>query len=48
MRASYSENGKKVEFAGVSVPGVPLAYGKTQYLATAQTVIFTDTQDLYQ
>ena len=27
---------------------MPLAYGKTDYLATAMTTIYTDTQDLYR
>lgn len=48
IRASYREGGKEVEFAGVSVPGVPTAYGKNKYFASAMTVIYTDTQDLFR
>lgn len=48
LRAIFQQNGKKINFAGVSIPGVPLAYGKTDYLAASMTVIYTDTQDLFK
>ena len=48
IKASYTQDGKKINFAGVCVPGMPLAYGKTDYIATAMTTIYTDTQDLFR
>ena len=48
VKATYKNNGKKIKFAGVCIPGMPFAYGQTPYLAIAVTTIYTDTQDLYR
>ena len=48
LRATYTHNHKTIRFAGLNPAGVLLLVGKTDYLACANTVIQTDTQDLYQ
>lgn len=49
FKASYTNNNEnKVRFAGVSLTGTPICYGKSDYLSVGVTTIYTDTQDLYK
>ena len=48
IKAQYKSKGKIINFAGATVPGMPLSYGMTDYMATAMTTCYTDTQDLFR
>ena len=48
IRLNYKHEGKEIDFVGVVPPGIPTAYGKSNYFALALTILNTDTQDAFK
>ena len=44
----YWHEGREIVFVGVVPPGMPTAYGKSNYFSLALTILNTDTQDAFK
>ena len=48
IQGVYQHNGRNFRISGVSIPGLPLVVGKTNYLQIGITNVIIDNQDLWK